>query len=121
MTGTVHRPSGILDDEKETDHPARTCRFIIPQLPERYRYSIRRGNLYGIILPETDSIGAFLFSKRLMQEASRKIAIDLRIGIVSYPTDAGTTESLIEACEEALQTALTTENSIVRYSDIHKI
>lgn len=120
MTGTVHRPSGILDDEKEqiirqglADLLSRSCRKDI-DIPFG-------GNHYGIILPETDSIGAFLFSKRLMQEASRKIAIDLRIGIVSYPTDAGTTESLIEACEEALQTALTTENSIVRYGDIHKI
>jgi hypothetical protein len=36
-------------------------------------------------------------------------------------SDAGTTESLIVACEEALHTAVTKENSIDRYSDIHKI
>ena len=61
------------------------------------------------------------FSPKIDAGGIAENPLDLRIGIVSYPTDAGTTESLIEACEEALQTALTTENSIVRYSDIHKI
>ena len=78
------------------------------------------GDHFGVILPETDSDGSVGFAKRLLKDSARKELLDLRVGIVSFPDDAVTSETMIDACEVALKEAVTSEETIVRYDEIRK-
>jgi GGDEF domain-containing protein len=77
------------------------------------------GHHFGVILPETEAAGAEKFADRL-QANSVQILLDLRIAVVSFPTDGVTSDELITACETALQAAITTEQTIVRYDSLKK-
>ncbi|MGD0708509.1 MAG: diguanylate cyclase [Anaerolineaceae bacterium] len=77
------------------------------------------GHHFGVILPETEAAGAEKFAGRL-QANSVQILLDLRIAVVSFPTDGVTSDELITACETALQAAIATEQTIVRYDSLKK-
>ena len=78
------------------------------------------GHHFGVILPETDAEGSVEFAKRLLANSARKALLDLRISIACFPADGVTPEELIFACETALQVAVVSEQTIVRYDKIHE-
>lgn len=76
------------------------------------------GNHFGVILPETDAKGAEIFSKRMLANSAKNLLLDLRIAAVSFPKDGVTTEDLITTCENTLQVAIGSQQSIVRADNI---
>jgi GGDEF domain-containing protein len=75
------------------------------------------GHHFGVILPETEASGAEKFAGRL-QANSVQLLLDLRIGVAAFPTDSVTTDELIAACDSALQTAITSQQTIVRFDSL---
>jgi GGDEF domain-containing protein len=73
---------------------------------------------YGAILPETNTEGALVVARRLIDVIARRSRVDLRIGIAQFPVDGVTEQALQKAAETALQEALTPENTIVLHSQI---
>jgi diguanylate cyclase (GGDEF)-like protein len=73
------------------------------------------GEEFGIILPETERMGAFLVAERIRREVERHglrrgvdgrpISLTLSAGIARYPEDATTADRLVERAEEALHLA----------------
>ncbi len=71
------------------------------------------GEKMGIILPETTSEGAQIFSSRLVEKIFRKTRVNVVIGIASVPGDAVTEESLIEQAESALKSAANSDQAVI--------
>lgn len=73
------------------------------------------GEEFGILLPETERMGAFLVAERIRREIERhglRRAVDGRpirlrasLGVARYPEDATTPDKLLERAEEALHLA----------------
>jgi diguanylate cyclase (GGDEF)-like protein len=73
------------------------------------------GEEFGLILPETERMGAFLVAERVRKEVERHflrrdvdgrpIALTVTIGISKYPEDATTADRLIQRSEEAMHQA----------------
>ncbi len=73
------------------------------------------GEEFGVILPETGRMGAFLVAERIRREVERHglrrgidgrpIAMTLSLGVARYPDDATTADRLVERAEEALHLA----------------
>ena len=73
------------------------------------------GEEFGILLPETERMGAFLVAERIRREIERhglRRAVDGRpirlrasLGVARYPDDATTPDKLLERAEEALHLA----------------
>jgi len=73
------------------------------------------GEEFGVILPETERMGAFLVAERIRREIERhglRRAVDGRpirltasLGVARYPEDATTADRLVERAEEALHLA----------------
>ena len=73
------------------------------------------GEEFGVILPETERMGAFLVAERIRREVERHglrrgvdgrpIGLTLSAGIARYPDDATTADRLVERAEEALHLA----------------
>jgi diguanylate cyclase (GGDEF)-like protein len=73
------------------------------------------GEEFGVILPETERMGAFLVAERIRREVERhglrrgvdgrRIALTLSAGVARYPEDATTADRLVERAEEALHLA----------------
>lgn len=71
------------------------------------------GEKMGILLPETTSEGAQIFSTRLVEKVFRKTRVDVAIGIASVPGDAVTTEDLLEQAELALKLAASGDQPVI--------
>jgi diguanylate cyclase (GGDEF)-like protein len=73
------------------------------------------GEEFGVLLPETERMGAFLVAERIRREIERhglRRAVDGRpirlrasLGVARYPEDATTADRLLERAEEALHLA----------------
>jgi diguanylate cyclase (GGDEF)-like protein len=73
------------------------------------------GEEFGVILPETERMGAFLVAERIRSEVERHglrrnadgrpIGLTLSLGIARYPDDATTADRLVQRAEEALHLA----------------
>jgi diguanylate cyclase (GGDEF)-like protein len=73
------------------------------------------GEEFGLILPETERMGAFLVAERIRQEIERHflrrdidgrpIAMTATIGVSKYPDDATTADRLVQRAEEAMHQA----------------
>jgi diguanylate cyclase (GGDEF)-like protein len=73
------------------------------------------GEEFGVILPETDRMGAFLVAERIRREVERHglrrsadgrpISMTVSVGVARYPEDATTADRLVERAEEALHLA----------------
>lgn len=73
------------------------------------------GEEFGVILPETERMGAFLVAERIRREVERhglrravdgrSIGLTLSVGVARYPDDATTADRLVERAEEALHLA----------------
>ena len=73
------------------------------------------GEEFGVILPETERMGAFLVAERIRREIERHglrrgvdgrpIRLTSSVGVARYPEDATTADRLVERAEEALHLA----------------
>ncbi len=73
------------------------------------------GEEFGLILPETERMGAFLVAERIRKEVERHflrrdidgrpIAMTVTAGIAKYPEDAATADRLVQRAEEAMHQA----------------
>jgi diguanylate cyclase (GGDEF)-like protein len=73
------------------------------------------GEEFGVILPETERMGAFLVAERIRREVERHgfkrsvdgrpIGLTVSVGLARYPDDATTADRLIQRAEEALHLA----------------
>jgi diguanylate cyclase (GGDEF)-like protein len=73
------------------------------------------GEEFGLILPETERMGAFLVAERIRQEMERHflrrdvdgrpIAMTVTIGMAKYPEDAAIVDRLVRRAEEAMHQA----------------
>lgn len=73
------------------------------------------GEEFGVILPETERMGAFLVAERIRREIERHglrrgvdgrpIRLTASLGVARYPEDATTADRLVERAEEALHLA----------------
>lgn len=73
------------------------------------------GEEFGVILPETERMGAFLVAERIRREIERHglrrgvdgrpIRLTASVGVARYPEDATTADRLVERAEEALHLA----------------
>jgi diguanylate cyclase (GGDEF)-like protein len=73
------------------------------------------GEEFGVILPETERMGAFLVAERVRREIERHglrrgvdgrpIRLTASVGVARYPEDATTADRLVERAEEALHLA----------------
>ncbi len=71
------------------------------------------GEKMGILLPETTSEGAQIFSSRLVDKIFRRTRVDVAIGIASVPGDAVTDIVLLEQAEAALKSAVDQGQAVV--------
>jgi diguanylate cyclase (GGDEF)-like protein len=73
------------------------------------------GEEFGLILPETERMGAYLVAERIRKEAERHflrrdidgrpIALTVTVGVAKYPEDATTADRLVQRAEEAMHQA----------------
>ena len=73
------------------------------------------GEEFGLILPETERMGAFLVAERIRKEVERHflrrdidgrpISMTCTVGISKYPEDATTADRLVQRAEEAMHQA----------------
>jgi len=73
------------------------------------------GEEFGLILPETDRMGAYLVAERIRREMEkhflrrdidgRPIAMTVTIGLAQYPEDAALADHLVRRAEEAMHQA----------------
>jgi diguanylate cyclase (GGDEF)-like protein len=73
------------------------------------------GEEFGLILPETERMGAFLVAERVRKEMERHflrrdvdgrpIALTVTIGMAKYPDDAAIADRLVRRAEEAMHQA----------------
>jgi len=73
------------------------------------------GEEFGVILPETERMGAFLVAERIRKEMERHflrrdvdgrpIAMTVTIGMAKYPEDAAIADRLVRRAEEAMHQA----------------
>jgi diguanylate cyclase (GGDEF)-like protein len=73
------------------------------------------GEEFGLILPETERMGAYLVAERIRKEAERHflrrdidgrpIALTVTVGVAKYPEDATTADRLVRRAEEAMHQA----------------
>lgn len=73
------------------------------------------GEEFGLILPETERMGAFLVAERIRKEVERHflrrdidgrpISMTSTVGIAKYPEDATTADRLVQRAEEAMHQA----------------
>jgi len=73
------------------------------------------GEEFGLILPETERMGAFLVAERIRKEMERHflrrdidgrpIAMTVTIGMAKYPADAAMPDRLVRRAEEAMHQA----------------
>jgi len=73
------------------------------------------GEEFGLILPETERMGAFLVAERIRKEVERHflrrdidgrpISMTVTIGVAKYPEDATTADRLVQRAEEAMHQA----------------
>lgn len=73
------------------------------------------GEEFGLILPETERMGAFLVAERIRQEMERHflrrdidgrpISMTVTIGMAKYPEDGTNTDRLVRRAEEAMHQA----------------
>lgn len=73
------------------------------------------GEEFGLILPETERMGAFLVAERIRKEMERHflrrdvdgrpIAMTVTIGMAKYPEDAAIADRLVRRAEEAMHQA----------------
>jgi diguanylate cyclase with GGDEF domain/PilZ domain-containing protein len=73
------------------------------------------GEEFGLILPETERMGAFLVAERIRKEMERHflrrdidgrpIAMTVTIGMAKYPSDAAMPDRLVRRAEEAMHQA----------------
>ncbi len=73
------------------------------------------GEEFGILLPETERMGAYLVAERIRKEAERHflrrdidgrpIALTVTVGVAKYPDDATTADRLMRRAEEAMHQA----------------
>jgi diguanylate cyclase (GGDEF)-like protein len=73
------------------------------------------GEEFGLILPETERMGAFLVAERIRKEVERHfmrrdidgrpIAMTVTIGMAKYPADAAMPDRLLRRAEEAMHQA----------------
>lgn len=73
------------------------------------------GEEFGVLLPETERMGAFLVAERIRREIERHglrrgvdgrpIRLRASLGVARYPEDATTADRLLERAEEALHLA----------------
>ncbi|MFQ5878027.1 MAG: diguanylate cyclase [Acidobacteriota bacterium] len=73
------------------------------------------GEEFGLLLPETERMGAFLVAERIRKEIERHflrrdidgrpIALTATIGVAKYPEDATTADRLVRRAEEAMHQA----------------
>lgn len=72
----------------------------------------------GVIMPQTNLGGALTAAQRVVDQAARKLRLDVAIGIASYPNDASKEPELFQAAEAALQIALTSGQPVVFYAQV---
>jgi diguanylate cyclase (GGDEF)-like protein len=73
------------------------------------------GEEFGLILPETERMGAFLVAERIRKEMERHflrrdidgrpISMTVTLGIAQYPDDAALADRLVQRAEEAMHQA----------------
>ena len=73
------------------------------------------GEEFGVLLPETERMGAYLVAERIRKEAERHflrrdidgrpIALTVTVGVAKYPDDATTADRLMRRAEEAMHQA----------------
>ncbi|MHC1784921.1 MAG: GGDEF domain-containing protein [Anaerolineaceae bacterium] len=100
---------------------------IMAQVGDQFRRSVRNTDIayiniekIGVILPETKIEGAIRVAQRVVENCSKKVKIDLNIGIASFPEDATQDSELIRTTEAALQISMSSGQPIVLYSQIKK-
>jgi len=73
------------------------------------------GEEFGLILPETERMGAFLVAERIRKEVERHflrrdidgrpISMTMTLGLAKYPEDAAVADRLVQRAEEAMHQA----------------
>lgn len=72
----------------------------------------------GAILPETTPEGALVVARRLTSAATRQARVPVHVGISCFPSDAVSSEDLMQAAEAALKASLAGGQTVLFYSQI---
>jgi diguanylate cyclase (GGDEF)-like protein len=98
---------------------------IMAQVGDQFNRTIRNTDIaminiekIGVILPETKIEGAIRVAQRIVENCSRKVKVELNIGIASFPDDANLDTDLIRNAEAALQISMSSGQPIVMYAQI---
>jgi diguanylate cyclase (GGDEF)-like protein len=98
---------------------------IMAQVGEQFRRCVRNTDIafiniekIGVIFPETKIDGAIRVAQRIAENCSKRVKVDLNIGISSFPEDATLDSELIRTAEAALQISMSSGQPIVLYSQI---
>jgi diguanylate cyclase (GGDEF)-like protein len=75
----------------------------------------------GVILPETDEVGAKIVAKRVVDIVKKKTKVKLLVGIVNFPIDSISEEELFRKGELALKSAMQSGQEIIPFSQIQEI
>ena len=70
----------------------------------------------GIILPETNNVGAEVIAHRLVEQVRKKIKEELRIGIAGFPDDSIVEDDLINKAELAMLASISEDREISYYA-----
>lgn len=70
----------------------------------------------GVILPETNNVGAEVIACRLVEQVKKKTKEDLRIGIAGFPDDSIVEDDLINKAEIAMLTSIREDREISYYA-----
>ncbi len=70
----------------------------------------------GVILPETNNVGAEVIARRLVEQIKKKTKEDLRIGIAGFPDDSIVEDDLINKAEIAMLTSIREDRDISYYA-----
>jgi diguanylate cyclase (GGDEF)-like protein len=114
------RNTGNLEDPLDHDELDEYKKIISTMMISNTRLEdiVFINDYYGAILPETNSEGAAIVARRIINQASKNNRLDLYAGIAVFPSDAVTEQNLIKAAEYALENAKETDSSITFFTEI---
>ena len=104
---TYNDTYGHLAGDEVLTSVARCIQASIRNIDTPFRYG---GEEFAVILPETDTEGAFVVAERIREKIQEKgfkgwSSVTASLGVASWPTDGVTKEHLLESADKALYTA----------------
>jgi len=104
---TYNDTYGHLAGDEVLASVARCIQASIRNIDTPFRYG---GEEFAVILPETDTEGAFVVAERIREKIQEKgfkgwSSVTASLGVASWPTDGVTKEQLLESADKALYTA----------------